>query len=1652
MLLKKMFSAICISFTLIAPLAAQSELITNGSFSNGATYWNLGQYGGSSQGYVTGGEYRISVSRTGTEHWHVQFTQNNLTLEQGKTYIFSFDARKGTANSGTQRMQVNVGQAYSPWTSYFGQQNMMVTLSTTTTHYNYTIVMEEPTDNNARVEFNCGLSTGSFYIDNVSVQEAVATDPLLSATPLSIDFGTIAIGGSTTEDITLINTGGSATTISAIQSSSGDFTFALTTPVDVVAGGSMSLPVTFSPTTTGTRSGTITFYSNAVDNPQITVALSGEAINPGIVLSTSSLSFSSGPDIPVYQTFTIANTGTAPITWSIATNDPWITSITPSAGTISASSDISCSVTAAGSVTGTFSGALSLMHSASNEPSPIIITADLSITEGYQPTSPYILYPETNIEFIRDIAAFRMHQRDNTNGGFYTHIDRQGNPTGENIKALCGQSRIAYTFVRAFMVTGDEQYLEYAHYALKFLYDHGWNNGWYFVTQLDGDYMSHWGHNDWWSFQQHYALVGISAMVEATGGTVNWGDGSQSDHTWLMRGVNSNYTKLWDAGSATKGYYDHSNTEWTNKWGKGFTPTVDGVTTHALLMSMMYDSTNHDQRLVELADNIVDHMVGSMPVSSAGFPEVYNADWNIDYGSTNMDIGHGYKTAWVLQRAYLMHPDHPEYLAGAQALMQDLWDNGAYDEVYGGPYSNLNWQTGAITNTNKDFWMVEQGLTSGLISYYTASTQEQRDMYLTVADGSINFFMNHQMDPVYGEAYDKVSRDGTSIVNNGKGGLFTAGYHSSELGYYAYLYSSLYYHKSPVELYYYYPEADEERTFKLTPVPIEEELLKITAVTLDGSPYTDFDPDARTIHLAAGEGGKLKVTFGFTPSVTYTVTATAGNNGTISPSGAVTVSEGGSQSFMISADEGFSISDVTVDGTSQGAVGTYTFTNITSDHTIHATFTALPTYTIQANAGVGGSITPDGTITVYGNGSQTFTISPAAGYRIEDVLIDGVSGGAISSYTFSSVNANHTIAAEFETVPTWTISASASTGGAISPSGTVTVTEGTSQTFTFNAETGYTLTGLTVDGSSVTPASEYTFSSVTEDHTINAEFTLSTYTISASAGAGGSISPSGQVTLTHGSSRTFTITPENGYEIAGVSIDGSSVGAVNTYTFSSISASHTINATFSMIDPLVYQVNCGSGNAAIPFSGDQFGSGGTLRSVSNAIDRSDVTDPAPQAVYQSERYGNSSYTFPSLTPAAPYLVRLHFAELYWTSTNKRLFDVGINGITVLSDYDIYAETGSRYKAVIHEFITSATASGEIAINFNTITDNATIEGIEIIETVPDNPPSIVTPAAANPDVVSGLTTTLSVLGDDDNGEGALTYIWSVSSGSPAQATFSDNGTNTSKSAVATFSQAGNYELTATVSDQRGNTATSSVNVTVEQTLTSIEITPRDISLATSAIQQFSATALDQFGTPLSVQPSFTWSLNGDGTIDQSGLYTAPTAAGGPYEITVQSGTFSAITHVTVTDLPQIIYQVNCGSTNTVYPFSGDQYGSGGTLRSVSNWIDLSGVTDPAPQDVYRSERYGNSSYTFPGLIPGSMYTIRLHFAELYWTSTGKRSFNVTVNGTTVLSNYDIYAETGARYKAVVHEYTATVDGSGEIDLNFITNTDNATIEAIEIIR
>ena len=154
-------------------------------------------------------------------------------------------------------------------------------------------------------------------------------------------------------------------------------------------------------------------------------------------------------------------------------------------------------------------------------------------------------------------------------------------------------------------------------------------------------------------------------------------------------------------------------------------------------------------------------------------------------------------------------------------------------------------------------------------------------------------------------------------------------------------------------------------------------------------------------------------------------------------------------------------------------------------------------------------------------------------------------------------------------------------------------------------------------------------------------------------------------------------------------------------------------------------LNAGGGPQG-DYDADDFFTGGGQFSTSDTIDLSGVVDPAPAAVYQSERTGQGGsdfrYDFTGLLPGESYDLRLHFAEIFWSGPNQRSFDVLINGVQVLNDYDVFVEAGGADRAVIEQFTTTADAQGEIRLDFLTEVNNAKVSGIELIGEFPPEPP------------------------------------------------------------------------------------------------------------------------------------------------------------------------------------------------------------------------------------------------------------------------------------------------------------------------------------------
>jgi|GEM_PF-2261729 len=292
-----------------------------------------------------------------------------------------------------------------------------------------------------------------------------------------------------------------------------------------------------------------------------------------------------------------------------------------------------------------------------------------------------------------------------------------------------------------------------------------------------------------------------------------------------------------------------------------------------------------------------------------------------------------------------------------------------------------------------------------------------------------------------------------------------------------------------------------------------------------------------------------------------TIAASAAGGGSINPTGNVVVNCGSNQTFTISANTCYHIDSLIVDGTNQGAVSSYTFTNVTANHSIRAAFRINQDTIVASASGGGGSIDPTGNVVVNCGSNQTFTITVANWYHIDSVIVDGTNQGAISSYTFTNVTANHSIRAVLK-VNQDTIAASAGAGGSISPSGNVVVNSGSNQTFTISANNCYHIDSVIVDGSNEGAISSYTFTQVSANHSIRAAFKINKDTIAASAGSGGSISPSGNVIVNCSSNQTFTITANSCYHSDSVIVDGTNQGPISSYTFTSVTAHHSIRAVF----------------------------------------------------------------------------------------------------------------------------------------------------------------------------------------------------------------------------------------------------------------------------------------------------------------------------------------------------------------------------------------------------------------------------------------------------------------------------------------------------------
>ena len=269
---------------------------------------------------------------------------------------------------------------------------------------------------------------------------------------------------------------------------------------------------------------------------------------------------------------------------------------------------------------------------------------------------------------------------------------------------------------------------------------------------------------------------------------------------------------------------------------------------------------------------------------------------------------------------------------------------------------------------------------------------------------------------------------------------------------------------------------------------------------------------------------------------TYTINVTTDYGSSVSGSYPDTVVEGSNKYLHISKRQGYKLTSVILDDSSQtipsqteasGEVMTISLENITSNHNLVVTSEPFK-YTITTSAGSNGSITPSATVN-YGS-SKTINMSPNTGYEVNEVIVDGVNKGKITTYTFNNITDNHTISVTFKKLDEqkFTVNCSTVQNGNISVSPS-SATAGTKITIYVNPSEGYRL--KQIDSSPTVTINNNQFTMPAQNVTLTPVFEqieVQTYAITVGTSEHGTATAS-HTSASAGTTITMTATPGQGY-------------------------------------------------------------------------------------------------------------------------------------------------------------------------------------------------------------------------------------------------------------------------------------------------------------------------------------------------------------------------------------------------------------------------------------------------------------------------------------------------------------------------------------------
>jgi glucose/arabinose dehydrogenase len=461
---------------------------------------------------------------------------------------------------------------------------------------------------------------------------------------------------------------------------------------------------------------------------------------------------------------------------------------------------------------------------------------------------------------------------------------------------------------------------------------------------------------------------------------------------------------------------------------------------------------------------------------------------------------------------------------------------------------------------------------------------------------------------------------------------------------------------------------------------------------------------------------------------------------------------------------------------------------------------------------------------------------------------------------------------------------------------------------------------------------------------------------------------------------------------------------------------------------------------------DQFFKGGATFSSTASV--RGTPDPI---LYKNERFGTFGYQIPVRNGL--YAVRIHLAEVFFNSPGIRVFNINAEGKPVASPVDIVQKTGFQNACILEGAV--RVNDSTLHLDFSPLKENPKASAIEVIPVALDPPPLQL---EAGPDII------LQFPADTANLQARLTPAprdpalflcrWSQTAGPLPAAIESPNALNSS----ARFPVPGSYRLKVLVSSG-SQSATAELGVLVlEEVLPPFGVqtscsapsgpVPSDALLKAAVAgipsrqtavwagvwEQTAGPAPARLADPSSPVCAvrfevpglyiFRFSANYNGSTTSSMLsILAPGDTAGQAAIRIRAGGGA--------------FKDSLGNQ-----WSGDAFFKGGSFFSVTN--PVKGTPDTA---LYQSERFGNFGYRIP--VRNGLYILRLHFAELWHKNPSERIFHVNAEGTTVLSNLDLYKNAGLLNAWIWSGNIRVSDGS--LDLDFLPVKENPKVAAIEVL-